>query len=214
MKLLVVTDIHGNVSVTDWINSKMRQHAAEHVLVLGDITDFGPVEVAEGILGPIEGTVYALPGNCDPRSLPLAVSAVAVDMHGKTAEIGGYHVAGLGGSNPTIFDTPFELGEDEIYEMLRPISEKGMILMVHAPPYGINDTIPSGVHVGSESILRIVNEFRPVLVLSGHIHEDYGIRYADGTTFVNPGPARDGMYAIIEIDGGAVSAELFSIKDI
>ena len=52
------------------------------------------------------------------------------------------------------------------------------------------------------------------MVLSGHIHEDYGIRYADGTTFVNPGPARDGMYAIIEIDGGAVSAELFSIKDI
>ncbi|MDR1404569.1 MAG: metallophosphoesterase [Candidatus Methanoplasma sp.] len=213
MKLLVVTDIHGNDSVTGWINSEVRCRKADLVLVLGDITDFGPEEKAMDILGSIESRVYALPGNCDPRSLPNMISGIAVDMHGKTAEIGGYHVAGLGGSNPTIFDTPFELEEDEIYRILKPISEMGMILMVHAPSYGINDTIPSGVHVGSKSILRIVNEFRPILVLSGHIHEDFGIRYEDGTTFVNPGPARDGMYAIVEIDGSAVSAELFSIKE-
>jgi len=213
MKFLVVSDIHGNTAVTGWINSVAEEEDVDCVLVLGDITDFGPNEVAEKILGPIERDVYAIPGNCDPLSLPDTVSGVAIDMHGKTTDLDGFHVAGLGGSNPTIFNTPFELDEETIYRMLKPISKEGMILMVHAPPFGINDMIPSGLNVGSSSILRIVKEFKPILVLSGHIHEDYGVKHIDGATFVNPGPARDGMYALVEVDHGAVKAELFSISD-
>jgi Icc-related predicted phosphoesterase len=212
MKFIVVSDIHGNEAVTEWINSVAEQEDADCVLALGDITDFGPNEVAERILGPIRREVYALPGNCDPLSLPETISGVAIDMHGRTARFDGFHVAGLGGSNPTIFNTPFELEEDVIYDMLRPISRDGMILMVHAPPYGINDMIPSGLNVGSKSILKIVEEFRPILVLSGHIHEDYGIKHINGTTFVNPGPAKEGMYAVVEVDEGAVSARLFTVS--
>jgi len=212
MKFLVVSDIHGNMAAADWINSIAEKEDVDYVLVLGDITDFGPNEVAEKILGPVKRDVYAIPGNCDPLSLPDTISSVAIDMHGKTADLDGFHVAGLGGSNPTIFNTPFELDEETIYKMLKPISKEGMILMVHAPPYGINDMIPSGLNVGSKSILKIVKEFRPVLVLSGHIHEDYGVKYINGTTFVNPGPAKDGMYALVEVDGGAVKAELFTVS--
>ncbi len=212
MKLFVVSDIHGDVSTTDWINSQSEYHEADYILILGDITDFGPEERVAEILGPLKGDVYAIPGNCDPLTVPERVSEVAIDMHGKTADLDGFHVAGLGGSNPTIFDTPFELDEKEIYDRLKPISREGMILMVHAPAHGINDMIPSGANVGSGSILKIVKEFRPILVLSGHIHEDYGVKFVDGTTFVNPGPAKDGMYAIVEIDDGAVSAELFTVS--
>lgn len=212
MKFLVVSDIHGSIAAADWIGSVAEKEGVDSVLVLGDITDFGPEEVAERILGNVGKDVYAIPGNCDPLSLPETISSFAVDMHGRTAVLGGFHVAGLGGSNPTIFDTPFELDEETIYEMLRPISKKGMILMVHAPPYGINDMIPSGLNVGSKSVLRIVKEFEPILVLSGHIHEDYGIKHIGVTTFVNPGPAKDGMYALVEADSGAVKAELFTIS--
>lgn len=214
MKFLVVTDIHGNESVSEWINSQSDYHDVDYVLVLGDITDFGPDDVVDRILGPIKRNVYALPGNCDPHSVLDHISKVAIDMHGKTADLDGHHVAGLGGSNPTIFDTPFELDEDTIYNMLRPISREGMILMVHAPAHGMNDTIPTGAHVGSTSVKRIVEEFQPILVLSGHIHEDYGVKFKDGTTFVNPGPAKDGMYAVVEVDEGAVAAELFTVNSV
>ena len=213
MKFLVVSDIHGNTAVTEWINSVAEGEDVDCILALGDITDFGPDEVAEKILGPIKRDIYAIPGNCDPLSLPETISNVAIDMHGRTARLNGFHVAGLGGSNPTIFNTPFELDEETIYRMLKPISKEGMILMVHAPPYGINDMIPSGLNVGSKSILRIVKEFHPILVLSGHIHEDYGVKHIDGTTFINPGPAKDGMYALVEVDEGAVSTRLFSVSD-
>ncbi|MDR0508964.1 MAG: metallophosphoesterase family protein [Candidatus Methanoplasma sp.] len=213
MKFLVVSDIHGNTAVTEWINSVAEGEDVDCILALGDITDFGPDEVAEKILGPIKRDIYAIPGNCDPLSLPETISNVAIDMHGRTARLNGFHVAGLGGSNPTIFNTPFELDEETIYRMLKPISKEGMILMVHAPPYGINDMIPSGLNVGSKSILRIVKEFHPILVLSGHIHEDYGVKHIEGTTFINPGPAKDGMYALVEVDEGAVSTRLFSVSD-
>ncbi|MCL1810856.1 MAG: metallophosphoesterase [Methanomassiliicoccaceae archaeon] len=210
MKLLVITDIHGNESVTGWINSVAEKENVDCVLILGDITDFGPDWVAEKILSSIKRKVYALPGNCDPLSIPGTLSSFAINMHGKTTVLDKFHVAGLGGSNPTPFGTPFELEEEVIYKMLKPISKEGMILMVHAPPYGINDKAPSGVSVGSKSILRIVNEFKPILVLSGHMHESRGIECVNGTTFVNPGPARDNLYALIEIDkSGTVKAELF-----
>jgi Icc-related predicted phosphoesterase len=129
-------------------------------------------------------------------------------MHGECTEIGGMHLAAVGGSNPTIFDTPFELSEENLYSMLRPISKNGMILMTHAPAHGRLDTIPSGLNVGSTGIRRIVDEFSPVLALSGHIHEAIGaVRFGD-TLFVNPGPARDGRSALVTLDGGAASAEL------
>jgi len=211
MKFLVVTDIHGDLSVSEWINSKSNENNVDYVLILGDITDFGPNQVAEDIIGSIDLDVYALPGNCDPLDLPKAISDICTDMHGRSTTIGGMHTAGLGGSNPTIFNTPFELDEDTIYNMLKPISKKGMILMVHAPAYGFNDVIPSGISVGSTSILKIVEEFHPILVLNGHIHESVGIIEKNDTTFVNPGPAKDGKYAIIEIINGVVKAELFSL---
>ncbi len=212
MKFLVVSDIHGNTAVMDWIDAVAEEADVDCVLVLGDITDFGPNEVAEQILRSIKRNTYAIPGNCDPLDLSETISKVVMDMHGKTTTLNGFHVAGLGGGNPSIFKVPFELEEDTIYDMLKPISKEGMILMVHAPPYGINDMISSGLNVGSTGILKIVKEFRPILVLSGHIHEDYGIKHIDGTTFVNPGPAKDGMYALVEVDNGAVKAELFTVS--
>lgn len=213
MKFLVLSDLHGKRSAIEWINRRIKESGADCVLFLGDITDFGPEEVAEEILDSIESEVYAIPGNCDPFSIPSVVEEHGNDMHGRFINMGGLHVAGLGGSNPTIFNTPFELSEKDIYEKLKPISKEGMVLMVHAPPLGYNDVIPSGLNVGSESILRIVEEFSPVLVLSGHIHEAFGVIVDNGTTFVNPGPAKDGRCAIVTVEDGKVEAKLLGPMD-
>ncbi|MBR4685319.1 MAG: hypothetical protein IKP04_02175, partial [Candidatus Methanomethylophilaceae archaeon] len=72
------------------------------------------------------------------------------------------------------------------------------------PSYGILDEIPSGAHVGCPAIKKIVDEYKPILAMSGHIHEAIGCKEIDGTVFVNPGPAKDGYSAIITVDGGKV----------
>ena len=213
MKFMVITDLHQKASNLSWINSLIESRKPDAVLFLGDVTDMGTADDAVEIVSSIKAKVYCLPGNCDPRDLPEKISSVAVDMHGKSAQIGDIYVAGLGGSNITIFDTPFELTEDEIDAKLRPISKKGMLLMTHAPSEGTLDHIPNGMSVGSPAIKKIVEDFKPVVALSGHIHEDIGAIERDGTLFVNPGPARDGYCAFVTTEDGKASAELLGPLD-
>lgn len=213
MKFMVITDLHQKASNLSWINSLIKSRNPDAVLFLGDVTDMGTSDDAVEIVSSIDAKVYCLPGNCDPRDLPEKISAVATDMHGKSAQIGDCYVAGLGGSNITIFNTPFELPEDEIDAKLRSISKKGMILMTHAPSYGTLDHIPNGTSVGSPAIAKIVEDYKPIVALSGHIHEDIGAIEKDGTLFVNPGPAKDGYCAFVTVEGNKASAELIGPLD-
>ena len=208
MKFLVITDLHQNTGMIDRFNGIIDSSGAEFVLFLGDVTDFGTGEQAAEMISRIESKVYVIPGNCDPLDLPEKIRDVAVDMHGNATDIGGYRLVGLGGSNITIFHTAFELEEDALYEGLKKNACDGMILMTHAPSVGILDEIPSGANVGSPAIKRIVDECHPILALSGHIHEAVGCKVINGTTFVNPGPAKDGCCAVIDITDGKVDVEL------
>ena len=208
MKFLVITDLHQNTALISRFNSIISETNAEFVLFLGDVTDFGTGEQAAEILSELRSKVYVIPGNCDPLDLPEKIRDVAVDMHGNAADVGGFRLVGLGGSNITIFHTAFELEEEDLYEGLRKNACEGMILMTHAPSFGILDEIPSGAHVGSPAIKRIVDEFHPILALSGHIHEAIGCKVIDGTTFVNPGPAKEGYCAVIDIEDGKVNVDL------
>ncbi len=195
------------------INSRIEKYAPDFTLFLGDVTDMGTGEDAVRIIQDINSEVYVIPGNCDPRDMSRKISGVAHDMHGKSTVIDGIHFAGLGGSNITIFGTPFELTENELYQGLKEISKKGMVLMTHVPSYGILDQIPSGQSVGSKAVKRIVDEFKPILALSGHVHEAIGVVEQDGTVFVNPGPARDGFGAIIDIKDGKPEVILLGPRD-
>jgi len=209
MRLLVVSDLHQNIDMIDKLNKAIESEVPDHLLFLGDITDLGTSDDAIDILKGIKSkSIFAIPGNCDPLDLPERMSDVVNSVHGRSLSLGGCNMACLGGSNITIFNTPFELNEETIYNALKPISKKGMILMVHVPAFGILDHIPNGMSVGSHSVKRIVDEFSPMLVLSGHIHEDFGIETINGTTFVNPGPLKDGRYAVVDIDGNKVETSL------
>ena len=213
MRFLVITDFHQKRSKLELINSRIREYKPSFTLFLGDVTDMGTGEDAANIIKDIDSKVYVIPGNCDPRDMPKKISDVGYDMHGKGIVIEDQYFAGLGGSNITIFDTPFELTEDELYNGLKPISKKGMVLMTHVPSFGILDTIPSGQNVGSKSVKKIVDEFSPIVALSGHVHEAIGAVEIDGTLFVNPGPAREGYSAIIDIENGKVNATLLGPRD-
>ena len=206
MKFLVLTDLHGKESAMDWINPLIEREGIGCVLFLGDAVQL-PCEVEESVrmISLIKAPrILALPGNIDDPSLPENLGDAAEDMHGVGKEVGGKYIAGCGGSNPTIFDTPCEFPEEEIYDFLDPVSKEGMVLMVHCPAYGHRDHIPNGMSVGSKSVLEIVEKYHPRIVFSGHIHEDLGSEECDGTLFVNPGPAMDGRCAIFDSEDMSV----------
>lgn len=211
MRFLVITDLHQKKSMVPRINQSYRDNGCDALLCLGDITDLGTADDAVEILSLMDGDVYAIPGNCDPLDAPGRIASVVNDVHGKRFSVGGIGFAALGGSNPTIFNTPFEYEEEEITRLLDPISFEGMVLMTHAPSYGILDEIPSGLNVGSKAILEVVRKHRPIAALSGHIHEAVGIVEKDGTLFMNPGPAREGRAGVLDVDRNRVSAELLKL---
>jgi hypothetical protein len=208
MRFLAITDLHQNSSALRWINKEVEDSDVDFVVHLGDVTDFGTVQQALELLKGIDSKVYFIPGNCDPRDLPGSLGDVAVDMHGKRESIDGYDLVGLGGGNRSPFGTPFELEDDEIYGSLKAVATPGMILMTHAPSYGMLDRTFFGKHVGCPAIKRIVDEYRPILAMSGHIHEAVGCKVVDGTTFVNPGPAKKGYSAVVTVTDGNVDVKM------
>ncbi len=213
MKFLVITDLHQNDSAVEWINRLADENDVRAILFLGDVTDMGSCEDGRKILTQFRKETYFIPGNCDPKDISEKNSDIIKDVHGKAFEIDGIRFAAMGGSNPTIFDTPCEYPEEEIKAKLDAVSSNGMILMTHAPSYGILDHIPNGMSVGSKAIREIVEKYHPIVALSGHIHEDVGMQTVDGTLFINPGPARDGHAVLLDTDGKTASAKAVGPSD-
>jgi Icc-related predicted phosphoesterase len=199
MRFLVLSDVHRREKVIKWANELIEDLDLDGTIVLGDITHFGPPEWAGEFLGALKGRTYAVPGNCDPPVTLVHIERKSISLHLKKVRLGEYVLGGMGGSNPTIFDTPNEMSEEEIMAKLRPVMEEGMILVLHCPPFGVLDVPFSGKHVGSVSIAKLVEEFKPRVVLSGHIHEDRGIVEKDGVVYMNPGPAKEGYSGLLEL---------------
>jgi Icc-related predicted phosphoesterase len=209
MKMLVVGDIHGKDKALISTLEYIKKHNPDMLIVCGDITNFGPAEWAKKFLNAIPIKTLVVPGNCDPESVLKTIGETnAINMHGVKKEVGGTLFIGLGGSNPTPFNTPFEFSEEQIYNWLDELTEKDSVLILHAPPRGHADTVAGRGHIGCEAIARIIKKHKPRLVLSAHIHEGRGIENEDGIVFVNPGPAKDGYAAIVTINGKNIYTEL------
>jgi len=214
MKFLLITDLHQHASALGWINDEIHEHNVDFVIHLGDVTDFGTCEDAVDLLSKIESKVYVIPGNCDPRDMPEKIGDVAVNMHMKKVTIEGHDIVGMGGGNKSPFGTPFELKDEEIYEGLKKNASEGMILMTHAPSHGMMDKITLGMHVGCPAITKIIEEYHPILAMSGHIHEAIGCETKNGTVYVNPGPAKEGYSAVVTVEGNNVDVKMLHKKGI
>ncbi len=205
MKILVITDIH---SAPERVFGYLDDNSVDNIIITGDVTEFGPEDYFVETLNNFSNyaPVYALQGNCDPKTAPeLLDKSNAINIHNNVVNIGDIQVIGFGGSNPTPFDTPNEFSEEILYEELSKYgdelnSDKFTILVTHAPPYNTNtDKIESGAHVGSTSVRKIIEETQPTINVCGHVHESIGEDTIDNTVIVNPGDAANGHACIIEL---------------
>jgi Icc-related predicted phosphoesterase len=54
--------------------------------------------------------------------------------------------------------------------------------------------------VGSTAVAEAIKGCKPLVVLSGHIHEDRGVVRKDGVWYMNPGAAKDHYAGMMELD--------------
>ena len=89
-------------------------------------------------------------------------------------------------------DWAFNLDEPQLKEKWRWISDDTDILVLHGPPQGYGDFVPTnakspnvGEHVGSVSLLERILKIRPKLTIFGHIHNSHGVYEVDGIKMAN-----------------------------
>ncbi len=161
----------------------------------------------------LEGTdvrCFLMPGNDDPAGVDEAIEeAVRVEAcDDRIVEFDGHEMISLGYSNITPFDSPRELGEDELYERVDRLAAQledpaKAVFNLHVPPYDSTlDTAaeldenlsvvmlgsePNMIPVGSTAVRELIERYQPALSLHGHVHESAGAKRIGRTLCINPG---------------------------
>jgi uncharacterized protein len=176
---------------------KSKQRAAFLREMLADLTRF--YAKAEEKLRPLGARLYLLAGNDDypevAEYIRTTPSPVVVPYDEQVVEFrDGYHIAGYGYSNPTPWLTPREQSEDQLLTGLRRVvrtaDPKRTLLVAHVPPRetvidkapqltpDLRPIMKAGqlvmASVGSTAVRTVLEEFRPIVGLHGHIHESSG----------------------------------------
>jgi len=175
MKLLVFSDIHTDRKALQ----KLMAIEADIYVCAGDLVSWarGLDDMAD-LLKPHAGKMYMLPGNheFEPDIAGLCDRHGFQNLHAKSIEVAGVHIAGLGYSNPTPFNTSGEYSESQIAERLKPFASlKPLILICHCPPKDTDlDGVKPGAHFGSKAIREFIDAYEPIRFFCGHIHECEG----------------------------------------
>ena len=185
-------------------------------------------------LADSEVPLFLIPGNDDDFGIdeildrdefrPVNVDGKVVDMPG------GLQLLAYGWSNPTPWQTPREVPEEELYARLDELAEqvrdpRRAVFMIHVPPHdsgldtapildeNLRPTVSAGDvlrgPVGSTAVRRLIEERQPLLSIHGHIHESAGERKIGETLSLNPGSeANHGILRGYLVDIGDGGIEL------
>lgn len=215
MKIVSFGDVHMATRNLDLMGEVMRD--ADAVIISGDLTNFGGDEDARKVLDDVRRAcprVLALPGNLDRREVMGFLEREGVALHGRGMVLDGVAIFGCGGSNLTPFHTPIELTEDEIYAALMAGYEqvrghRPLLMVCHTPPFETRcDRIVGGRAVGSTAARRFIEEVKPDVCISGHIHESAGADAIGPTRLFNAGPFKGGGYIVVRSNGQKLVARL------
>jgi len=183
LRLLIFSDIHN-----DWKTlERLLAIDADFYIAAGDQITWGKgIDRCGEILKVRGDKVWVLPGNHESADQVAAMCELhgLHNFHAQSFHGAKWHVAGLGYSNPTPFNTPGEYSEPQLAKRLEPFAALDpLILVCHAPPYGTTlDRIRPGLHAGSRSVREFIERRQPAYFFCGHIHEAEGVVEQMGAT--------------------------------
>jgi len=209
-RILGLADLHDRIEMLD----RLKEIDVDLIAFCGDLHNAGsretaqPAALALASLGP---PVLIVPGNMDHRDVvpDLWNEAGLLMLHRSSfrfADLGFLGMGGMVAKDPRRLGDParYYHRDEEVYETLarsyQDISDaRTKIVVVHQPPRDAQDTLYNGESSGSVSLRRFVEEYKPALLLCGHIHEAWGECHIGSTKIVNVGELRRGFASIIEI---------------
>lgn len=208
MKILAFSDLHEEEAALEALRSIAPDY--DHVFICGDFAKTN--SFAEEVLEAFP-KAFIIPGNWDTKIVNELASKKPQWIHGKRRELeNGLNAVGFGYSPPTPFFTYGELTEEEIYEQMSklPIDENTLLLL-HCPPKGHFDHVHMVRNIGSESILKIIEEKKPFAAFFGHVHEHVGTEKLGSTKLIKLPPANSMRACSLSINDKRISTEFISL---
>lgn len=218
MKIISFGDIHEDTKNLERIKSELQ--SADIIVISGDLTNYHGRHEAERVINDIRkynSSILAQLGNLDQKEVDNYFTSENINLHGNGYIFDDVGIFGVGGSNPTPFNTPTEFSEEEINEFLLRGYEKVKysrikIMVTHMPPKDTKvDMVLAGLHVGSKSVREFIIRYKPDICITGHIHEARGEDSIGKTRIFNAGMFKNSGYIEILCDKGRVDARLKGI---
>ena len=208
MKILAFSDLHEEEAALESLRSIAPDY--DHVFICGDFAKTN--SFAEEVLEAFPES-FIVPGNWDSKIVNELVSQKPQWLHGKRKELeNGLNVAGFGYSPPTPFFTYGELKEAEIYSQMSKLEiDENTLLLLHCPPKGHFDKVHMVRNIGSGSILKILEEKKPLAAFFGHVHEHVGTSKLGPTELIKLPPANSMRACSLSITDKRISAEWISL---
>jgi Icc-related predicted phosphoesterase len=169
-------------------------------------------------------------GNDDPLGIDDTLSSFGIEIiEGKVKQIEDLNLVSSGYVNPTPYNSYREIPDSTLFlkldSMMRQVKEGDIILNAHAPPIDTKLDMAIGkdrkrYHVGSKAVRDIIETYKPIVGLHGHIHESGGTDKLGNTRIGNPGSFYiDGILSAIylvlerEVKGkGAIVSKTYKVK--
>ncbi len=185
MKILALSDVHGDTAFMRKMADKSVQEKVDLVILAGDLLTFD--EPAQGLIKPFidKGLEVAIiPGNHEGLAeIGFLVDKYGVkNLHGYTMIKGDVGIFGCGYGDIGLH----QLTDDDFFKTLQQAHNsmknvKKKVMVTHVQP---NDSILS-LHNpawGSSGVRKAIQEFQPDVHICGHIHETHGIEDRIGKT--------------------------------
>lgn len=186
MKILALSDVHGDKELIREMAEKGAREKVDLVLLLGDF--MGADGMMEGMVGPFKEKnllVGALPGNHEGMAeVGFLVDKYGVkNLHGYVLKKGEIGIFGCGYGDVGIH----QLNEEDFFNTLKKAHDslgavKKKVMLTHVQPK--NSLIGLGMFPGSSGVRKALEELKPDIHICGHVHETEGIEEKIGETRV------------------------------
>jgi len=191
MKILAFADIHGSLTALENIKKLVEKEKPDILIDCGDISVFeNDLEYLISRLDKFKIKCLMIHGNHEGKEfMEHACSKYKniIFLHNKTYRDGNYFFYGFGGGGFALNDKKFEKEADK--QMKNKRMNDILVLITHGPPHKTKLDELWGESAGNKSINRVINKYKPVIALSGHLHENSGKQDKIGRTkVINPGP--------------------------
>ncbi len=191
MKILAFSDTHLNKKSIKEIIKKSKK--ADFLICAGDISWFGTglKKVLNELNKKIKKDIYIISGNHEEGE-PLGKICKSLKyVHfcdKKIKKINGYTFFFWGGGGFAQKEKALEEATKKFKKSLK--KEDEVVFVTHGPPYKCKlDFLPWAGHVGCKSSLKFIKSIKPILHISGHLHEHlYENDTIGETVVINAGP--------------------------